>query len=414
VHAGLIDGFLLIHLRLQAEALAPKLRVRSPLRAAADSPFYRLGRAGERIAAAVAGGSAPLAEARAWRDLAACCREESGSILRGLEESGVSVDIVFGLEAIERCLCRLEAILALFEAAPGERRSAAIQRLLAQLAAAAVEERKLSGPLATNLKLLYRRIVDRAGSTGEHYIAVTRREYRALTLAAVGGGLLTVGTAAIKTTVHTWHLAAFPEGLLYSFNYAFSFMLLQHFHLVLATKQPAMTAATLAGILRDRREDERAEEIVDFAARITSSQLAAAAGNVGAVALGCWAFSRVWLFLMGAPWLTPAQANEVLVGPRPSTAVRSSTPPRPGCCCGSPRSPAAGSATGAPTRGCRRRSLRTRAVAAWGANGWCAGAGRSTTTSPVGAPTSPSDCCSASPPRSGASSACPSTYATSP
>lgn len=317
VHAGLIDGFLLIHLRLQAEALAPKLRVRSPLRAAADSPFYRLGRAGERIAAAVAGGSAPLAEARAWRDLAACCREESGSILRGLEESGVSVDIVFGLEAIERCLCRLEAILALFEAAPGERRSAAIQRLLAQLAAAAVEERKLSGPLATNLKLLYRRIVDRAGSTGEHYIAVTRREYRALTLAAVGGGLLTVGTAAIKTTVHTWHLAAFPEGLLYSFNYAFSFMLLQHFHLVLATKQPAMTAATLAGILRDRREDERAEEIVDFAARITSSQLAAAAGNVGAVALGCWAFSRVWLFLMGAPWLTPAQANEVLVGLSP-------------------------------------------------------------------------------------------------
>lgn len=317
LRAGLIDGFLLVHLRLQSEALAPKLRSRSRHTGAAESPFYRLGRVGERIAAAVAGGSAPLAEARAWRDLAAECRAESAHILRGLEESGVSVDIVFGLEAIERCLGRLEAILALFETAPGERRNAAFQRLLVQLAAAAVEERKLSGPLATNLRLLYRRIVDRAGSTGEHYIATTRGEYRALALAAVGGGLLTVGTAAIKTAVHTWHLAPFPEGLLYSFNYAVSFLLLQRWHLVLATKQPAMTAATLAGILRDRREGDRAERIVDFAARITSSQLAAAAGNVLAVAFGCWAFSRAWLLLMGAPWLTPEQAGEVLVSLSP-------------------------------------------------------------------------------------------------
>lgn len=317
VRTGLIDGFRLVHLRLQAEALAPKLRARASRRGVAETPFFRLGRAGEAIAEGLVGRAATGPAAREWHDLAAACRAESAFILRGLEETGVSVDIVFGLEAIERCLLRLEAILAVVETPPGQRRTAAVQRLLAQLAAAAVEERSLSAPLATNLRLLYRRIVDRSGTTGEHYVARTRAGYRALALAAVGGGLLTVGTAAIKTAVHTWHLAPFPEGLLYSLNYAVSFLLLQRFHLVLATKQPAMTAATLAGILRERRDNDRAEEIVDFAARISSSQLAAAAGNVVTVAFGCWAFSAAFQLLMGRPWLTPEQAGEILVGLSP-------------------------------------------------------------------------------------------------
>lgn len=239
------------------------------------------------------------------------------AILAGLEETGVSVDVVFGLETIGRCLARLEAILAVLEAPAGERRAAAIQRLLGQLAEAAVADRSLRALLAANLRLLHRKIVDRSGSTGEHYVARDRSDYWNLLLAAVGGGLLTVGTAAIKTAVHTWHLPPFPEGLLYSLNYAISFLLLQRFHLVLATKQPAMTAAALAGILREHQRSERAEEIVDYAARITSSQLAAAAGNVVAVALGCFVFSEAWQFLMDRPWLTPEQASEVLVGLSP-------------------------------------------------------------------------------------------------
>jgi len=317
VRAGMIDGFRLVHLRLQAEALGRHLRVRAGRRAVPESPFFRLGELGAAIADAAAAGAEVAAAAAAWRELAVECRAECAAILAGLEETGVSVDVVFGLEAVGRCLTRLEAILAVLEAPLGERRAAAVHRLLGQLASAAVADRSVRALLRANLRLLYRKIVDRSGSTGEHYVARDRADYRNLVLAAVGGGLLTVGTAAIKTAVHTWHLPPFPEGLLYSLNYAVSFLLLQRFHLVLATKQPAMTAATLAGILREHQKSERAEEIVDFAARITSSQLAAAAGNVVTVALGCYAFSEAWQLLLNRPWLTPEQANEVLVGLSP-------------------------------------------------------------------------------------------------
>ena len=80
---------------------------------------------------------------------------------------------------------------------------------------------------------------------------------------------------------------------------------------MLATKQPAMTAATLAGILRDHQGTERAEEIVDYAALISRSQLAAAFGNVGAVALGCYVFDAFWRFVTGHAWMAVEEAEGI-------------------------------------------------------------------------------------------------------
>lgn len=312
--AGLADGFRLLHARLLAEGLAPKLRARGSGGRIDSSPFQLLMRAGAELLGAWERGAPPsevVAASKRWREVAVTCRAEATLVGRRLEEEGVSVDIVYGLDAIERALVRLEAIVAVFEAPPGERRSAAVQRLLAGLARAAVADRSITALVSDNLRLLHRRIVDRSGSTGEHYVAGSRREYRVLALAAVGGGLLTVGTAAVKTLVHAFHLAPFPEGLLYGLNYALSFLLLQRWHLVLATKQPAMTAATLAGILRDHQGTERAEEIVDYAALISRSQLAAAFGNVGAVALGCYVFDAFWRFVTGHAWMAVEEAEGI-------------------------------------------------------------------------------------------------------
>ncbi len=75
--------------------------------------------------------------------------------------------------------------------------------------------------------------------------------------AAGGGRLLTVITAALKMRIVDAHLPPFIEGLAAGTNYAVSFVLLQIFGLVLATKQPAATAATFAGIIRNNRGVER-------------------------------------------------------------------------------------------------------------------------------------------------------------
>ena len=63
---------------------------------------------------------------------------------------------------------------------------------------------------------------------------------------------------------------------------------------MLATKQPAMTGATLAAIFRERQGADRLDEIVDFTARICHSQLAAAIANVAWWRIGGIAFELAW------------------------------------------------------------------------------------------------------------------------
>jgi site-specific recombinase len=139
------------------------------------------------------------------------------------------------------------------------------------------------------------------------------REYRGIWLAAAGGGVLTAFTAAIKMVVSHAHLPLFVEGFLSSLNYAASFLLLQAFGLVLATKQPAMTAATLAKIVREHKGHERSEELVEFLARISRSQLAAAISNVTIVFASAYALSFAWQRLFGQPFLDHDTAQEVFV-----------------------------------------------------------------------------------------------------
>ena len=74
-------------------------------------------------------------------------------------------------------------------------------------------------------------------------------------------GLLTVFTAAIKMRIVEAQLPLFFEGFAAGTNYAVSFILLQVFGLVLATKQPATTAATFARIIRDNRGQERSSKL---------------------------------------------------------------------------------------------------------------------------------------------------------
>jgi site-specific recombinase len=159
--------------------------------------------------------------------------------------------------------------------------------------------------------LLARKTVERTGRSGEHYIAQSRDEYRQMWLAAIGGGLLTVFTAAVKLRIIESHAPPFIEAFAAGTNYAVSFILLQTLHLVLATKQPAATAATFAGIVRDRRGVERSSKFADFVARITRSQLAAALGNVIAVSLGAIVFEKLWSLFFRESYLVNDSAEHV-------------------------------------------------------------------------------------------------------
>ena len=305
------DGFRLLAVRVQAQGLSSKLRARSHPASVAQSPFHLLAQSSHELTDAWRAGEDIAGLVRSWRELCLACREETAEISRRLESEGVSVDIVYGLAVLERCLSRMEAMLDNIEGPPGTARDEAIHHLLAELIVAAHDDRSILHLIRGNLQMLQRKIVDRSGKTGEHYVAHSRREYRFIWLAAAGGGLLTVLTAAIKLKVTHSGLPLFVEGLLAGLNYAASFMLLHHFHLILATKQPAMTAATLATLLRSRNRTERLDRMVEFTVRICRSQFAAAMANVSVVFIGAFLFNFLWHLALGRHYLDTKEAQHV-------------------------------------------------------------------------------------------------------
>jgi site-specific recombinase len=305
------DGFRLLATWVQAQGLSPKLRKRSHPCELTESPFYQMRTVSEAVVGRWFEGGPPGLEVEAWSRDCDRCREELQEVHQCLEREGVSTDVVYSLEVIERCLARMRAMVDVMAAPSGEPSPQMIRRVVVALATSVHCDRSVFHLIGWNTHLLQRRIVERSGRTGEHYVAATRAEYRQIWLAAAGGGLLTVGTAAIKTVVSAWHVSDFMHGFLYGLNYAVSFLLLQRFHLVLATKQPAMTAAALATIVRERRGQDRVNEIADYTARICRSQLAAVLGNVILVCIGAFAFVHLWSLMFGRPFLNETEASEI-------------------------------------------------------------------------------------------------------
>jgi site-specific recombinase len=309
--AAFADGFRLLAIRVEAQGLSSKLRARSHPAPVAQSPFHVLALTSHVLMDAWCAGEDVSALTSSWRELCLACRAEIAEVSRRLESEGVSVDIVYGLEVLERCLARIETMLDIIESSPGTPRIEAVHHLLAGLIVAAHDDRSIRHLIRNNLQMLQRKIVDRHGKSGEHYVAQNRREYRFIWLAAAGGGLLTVLTAAIKLKVTHSGLPLFIEGLLAGLNYAVSFMLLHHFHLILATKQPAMTAASLARLLRSRDRTERLDSMVEFTVRICRSQLAAAIANVSVVFIGAFLFNFLWRLALGHNYLGAKEAQHV-------------------------------------------------------------------------------------------------------
>lgn len=235
---------------------------------------------------------------------------ELSTVKRKLEQGGgVSIDIVFSLDLIEKCLFRMEKMVSVIEMPDGIEQVTLIQSLMRELSTSHYEDNSLISLVRSNTQLLYRKIIERSGELGEHYIALSKYQYWHIWIAAGGGGLLTVFTAAIKINIYGWGLAPFQEGLMAGLNYAISFMILHFCGFVLATKQPAMTAATLAKSMNNKNRNRVIREMIDIAPKVTYTQVAAAAGNVLVVAIGAYIFSYLWLLIAGTPFMTLASAH---------------------------------------------------------------------------------------------------------
>jgi site-specific recombinase len=292
VYDGLQEALRLLAARVAGRGSSRGVRQRSTTREVQESPFYRLIFATERFIRAEPSESPDVRHER-WLEAVYACRGELALVRLHMEDTGVSTGLVFDLSVMDAALDRMELLAAALASYNGKAPAAA-RRLLDTLFSGLLADTRISAMIRQNLNLVARKTVERTGHSGEHYIAQTRRGYWRMWGAAIGGGFLTVFTAAIKLHIVGRPWPPFIEGFLVGTNYAISFVLLQIFGLALATKQPSMTAATLADIIRRNRGVERRDKIVDFAASISRTQIAAALGNILAVSAGAIVFSYIW------------------------------------------------------------------------------------------------------------------------
>ncbi|MGA9568210.1 MAG: hypothetical protein WBS19_21995, partial [Candidatus Korobacteraceae bacterium] len=267
------EALRLLSSRVSALGLNPEVRARTSSSGISESPFYQILSATDQLLAASQPDELHTALAR-WNGVVQRCRTEMVQVHQHMENEGVSVELIFDMRKISTCLARMESIVDVLTADSHDAKLLAVHGLLGQLMEGRLSDLSFRALLRENLNLIARKMVERTGHSGEHYIAHNRREYWLMWAAALGGGLLTVITAAIKLRIVDSHAPLFVEGFAAGTNYAVSFVCLQVLGLVLATKQPAATAATFAGIIRENRGVERENKLTDFVSRITSTQLA--------------------------------------------------------------------------------------------------------------------------------------------
>ncbi len=317
LHSGMADAMALLGLRVSAIGLAADVLARSPDVALAESPFVKLPRACTWLCASLRGrGETREAAASACRAALAQCRWTIASVHEHLEESGVSVDLVWRLQRASLILSRMAALLATL----GPADATAGQRLLSSLVRERLDDRSLRSLLRDSLHKLSRKVIERAGKSGEHYITSTRAGWHAMLSSAAGGGFITAFTVALKFGISAAALPIFFDGLASSLNFAGSFLLMQLLGFTLATKQPAMTAAALAAAMSGSKQQRGidAPRLAALIARITRSQLAAIAGNLGMVIPATLALDLAWRLVTGHAMLDAEDAHHMIASLHPT------------------------------------------------------------------------------------------------
>jgi site-specific recombinase len=199
---------------------------------------------------------------------------------------GTSLHLSYLLTRAEQSLERLRDLTAILTASQlSTTRDEAIQSWGEFAHAAFLAENRrnsLRFYVAQLSRLLAVRVTENAARSGEHYICETPADYRQMWRSAAGAGVLIGCMAMLKIKAAALHAPLFGEAFMFSMIYGLGFVIIFLLGLTVATKQPAMTAQTLAGLLGDIKPTRSAdlEKLVDVAAAVSRSQLAAIAGNV--------------------------------------------------------------------------------------------------------------------------------------
>lgn len=223
-------------------------------------------------------------------------------------KKGISLQLTYRLMKIQQVVRRMQLLLDLIDSVLGEWKTKPAQDLFFEIVLAEIRRFDLSRFMGQNVELLAFQITEHTGKAGEHYITRNRHEWKAMFKSACLGGVVVAILAILKVLIAKLHLPVGPEAFAFGTLYAAGFVFLHHVGATLATKQPAMTASTLASSLDEAKNSHQAmENLSDVIIRTIRSQMVALFGNYfaafPAAALFCLPF-----YLMKTPLMDHGKA----------------------------------------------------------------------------------------------------------
>lgn len=241
------------------------------------------------------------------------CREAIERIRGVVTEEGASVRITYLLHSLRQKIDRLDRMLALLAAHAPLR--AAVE-LFRELLAARQRQNDVLSTAGEDVSILARNVTEHAGRHGEHYIAESRADWWAMARSAAGGGVVIAAMALLKVRLSMLHLPPLAEGMAFGLNYGLGFVLIHLLGFTVATKQPAMTAATIAATVHGAGDDEL-ERLAELVRNVVRTQFVAILGNVGLALPVAALFAVVWPLLAGGAVCPPEKVDHLVADLHP-------------------------------------------------------------------------------------------------
>lgn len=284
----------MLSISIAAEALEPELIRLAPKLLKADSAFVGLQREVAKLVEHYRNETTLYDTAHLEVMYDQCAHQIDHLRRRGTGAgSGSSIKVAHLLERLQQTLGRLK-LLVNIQTQPENSSRLTIQ-LMNGLIHSAVEQYSTVELRRSSIKMLARSITENKSNHGDHYITRTRKEYLSMLYSAIGGGVVIAFMALHKIHIATLGFSELTTAFLSSLNYGFGFMLIHMLHFTVATKQPAMTAASFAEQV-DSKEGGRAAEhkLSKLLIDVCRSQSVAVFGNVSVAVLLAGIISAVY------------------------------------------------------------------------------------------------------------------------
>jgi site-specific recombinase len=206
------------------------------------------------------------------------CRAEVEHLRATKAKHGTSLRLTGLTFRLLQLLDRLSVVLRLTDRISASFQRSAV-RLFREIVIAERTRNHVLPHIRSHADLLAFQVVEHAARKGGKYITSGRRDYRSFFLASMGGGAIVALFSALKLALKSLTLPLGAQALLYGLNYSVCFVLIYLTGSALATKQPAMTANTIAQALGNR-QDRHLERLEALVVQVWRSQFVSFLGNL--------------------------------------------------------------------------------------------------------------------------------------